>query len=284
MQMNKNVSTFIGCESEYDKSSVVVFGAPFDSTTSFRPGTRFASQTMRLESWGLESYSPYQDEDLYDMNIFDGGDLELPFGNTEGSLKCIEDFATKVVEDFKIPAMIGGEHLVTLGAFRGVFKKYPDVHVIHFDAHADLRDSYLDQKLSHATVLHRVWDLVGDDKIFQFGIRSGDREEFLWGKDHVFTNKFNCDNLEYAIEKVKDHPVYVTIDLDVLDPSVFPGTGTPEPGGIEFNALLNSILKLKGLNIVGFDINELSPQYDQTGVSTAVACKVLREMLLITNR
>ncbi|MBY0754047.1 agmatinase [Clostridium sardiniense] len=284
MQMNKNVSTFIGCESEYDKSSVVVFGAPFDSTTSFRPGTRFASQTMRLESWGLESYSPYQDDDLYDMNIFDGGDLELPFGNTEGSLKCIEDFATKVVEDFKIPAMIGGEHLVTLGAFRGVFKKYPDVHVIHFDAHADLRDSYLEQKLSHATVLHRVWDLVGDDKIFQFGIRSGDREEFLWGKDHVFTNKFNCDNLEYAIEKVKEHPVYVTIDLDVLDPSVFPGTGTPEPGGIEFNTLLNSILKLKGLNIVGFDINELSPQYDQTGVSTAVACKVLREMLLITNR
>ncbi|MDQ0459434.1 agmatinase [Clostridium sardiniense] len=282
--MNKNVSTFIGCESEYDKSSVVVFGAPFDSTTSFRPGTRFASQTMRLESWGLESYSPYQDDDLYDMNIFDGGDLELPFGNTEGSLKCIEDFATKVVEDFKIPAMIGGEHLVTLGAFRGVFKKYPDVHVIHFDAHADLRDSYLEQKLSHATVLHRVWDLVGDDKIFQFGIRSGDREEFLWGKDHVFTNKFNCDNLEYAIEKVKEHPVYVTIDLDVLDPSVFPGTGTPEPGGIEFNTLLNSILKLKGLNIVGFDINELSPQYDQTGVSTAVACKVLREMLLITNR
>ncbi|GAA0071124.1 agmatinase [Clostridium sardiniense] len=282
--MNKNVSTFIGCESEYDKSSVVVFGAPFDSTTSFRPGTRFASQTMRLESWGLESYSPYQDADLYDMNIFDGGDLELPFGNTEGSLKCIENFATKVVEDSKIPAMIGGEHLVTLGAFRGVFKKYPDVHVIHFDAHADLRDSYLDQKLSHATVLHRVWDLVGDNKIFQFGIRSGDREEFLWGKDHVFTNKFNCDNLEYAIEKVKEHPVYVTIDLDVLDPSVFPGTGTPEPGGIEFNTLLNSILKLKGLNIVGFDINELSPQYDQTGVSTAVACKVLREMLLITNR
>lgn len=284
MQMNKNVSTFIGCESDYDKSSVVVFGAPFDSTTSFRPGTRFASQTMRLDSWGLESYSPYQDADLYDMNIFDGGDLELPFGNTKESLKCIEEFATKVVEYSKIPAMIGGEHLVTLGAFRGVFKKYPDVHVIHFDAHADLRDSYLEQELSHATVLHRVWDLVGDNKIFQFGIRSGDRDEFLWGKDHVFTNKFNCDNLEYAIEKVKDHPVYVTIDLDVLDPSVFPGTGTPEPGGIEFNTLLNSILKLKGLNIVGFDINELSPQYDQTGVSTAVACKVLREMLLIINK
>ncbi|MGM8251487.1 agmatinase [Clostridium perfringens] len=283
MLMNRNVSTFIGCESEYDESSIVVFGAPFDSTTSFRPGTRFASQVMRGESWGLESYSPYQDLDLYDFNIFDGGEIELPFGNSEGALALIEDFSTKVVEDGKIPAMIGGEHLVTLGAFKGVFKKYPDVHVIHFDAHADLREDYLGQKLSHATVIHRVWDLVGDNKIFQFGIRSGEKEEFLWAKDHVYTNKFNCDTLDYALERVKGKPVYVTIDLDVLDPSVFPGTGTPEPGGIQFNELLNSILKLRGLNIVGFDINELSPQYDQTGASTAVACKVLREMLLVAN-
>lgn len=283
MLMNRNVSTFIGCEAEYDESSIVVFGAPFDSTTSFRPGTRFASQVMRGESWGLESYSPYQDLDLYDFNIFDGGEIELPFGNSEGALALIEDFSTKVVEDGKIPAMIGGEHLVTLGAFKGVFKKYPDVHVIHFDAHADLREDYLGQKLSHATVIHRVWDLAGDNKIFQFGIRSGEKEEFLWAKDHVYTNKFNCDTLDYALEMVKDKPVYVTIDLDVLDPSVFPGTGTPEPGGIQFNELLNSILKLRGLNIVGFDINELSPQYDQTGASTAVACKVLREMLLVAN-
>lgn len=283
MLMNRNVSTFIGCEAEYDESSIVVFGAPFDSTTSFRPGTRFASQVMRGESWGLESYSPYQDLDLYDFNIFDGGEIELPFGNSEGALALIEDFSTKVVEDGKIPAMIGGEHLVTLGAFKGVFKKYPDVHVIHFDAHADLREDYLGQKLSHATVIHRVWDLVGDNKIFQFGIRSGEKEEFFWAKDHVYTNKFNCDTLDYALERVKDKPVYVTIDLDVLDPSVFPGTGTPEPGGIQFNELLNSILKLRGLNIVGFDINELSPQYDQTGASTAVACKVLREMLLVAN-
>ena len=283
MLMNRNVSTFIGCEAEYDESSIVVLGAPFDSTTSFRPGTRFASQVMRGESWGLESYSPYQDLDLYDFNIFDGGEIELPFGNSEGALALIEDFSTKVVEDGKIPAMIGGEHLVTLGAFKGVFKKYPDVHVIHFDAHADLREDYLGQKLSHATVIHRVWDLVGDNKIFQFGIRSGEKEEFLWAKDHVYTNKFNCNTLDYAIERVKDKPVYVTIDLDVLDPSVFPGTGTPEPGGIQFNELLNSILKLRGLNIVGFDINELSPQYDQTGASTAVACKVLREMLLVAN-
>ncbi|WP_055070851.1 agmatinase [Clostridium massiliamazoniense] len=282
--MNRNVSTFIGCEAEYDEASIVVFGAPFDSTTSFRPGTRFASQTMRNDSFGLESYSPYQDKDLYDYKIFDGGDLELPFGSSERALKDIEDFSKQVVEDGKIPAMIGGEHLVTLGSVRSVVNKYPDLHIIHFDAHADLREEYLGQKLSHATVLHRVWDLVGDNKIFQFGIRSGDKEEFAWGKDHVYTNKFNLETLDVIVDKLKEKPVYVTIDLDVLDPSVFPGTGTPEPGGVQFKELLNAILSLKDLNIVGFDINELSPQYDVSGASTAVACKVLREMLLIASK
>ncbi len=282
--MNRNVSTFIGCEAEYDEASIVVFGAPFDSTTSFRPGTRFASQTMRNDSFGLESYSPYQDKDLYDYKIFDGGDLELPFGSSERALKDIEDFSKQVVEDGKIPAMIGGEHLVTLGSVRSVVNKYPDLHIIHFDAHADLREEYLGQKLSHATVLHRVWDLVGDNKIFQFGIRSGDKEEFAWGKNHVYTNKFNLDTLDVIVDKLKEKPVYVTIDLDVLDPSVFPGTGTPEPGGVQFKELLNAILSLKDLNIVGFDINELSPQYDVSGASTAVACKVLREMLLIASK
>ena len=177
--------------------------------------------------------------------------------------------------------MIGGEHLVTLGAVREVVKKYPNLHIIHFDAHADLRDDYLKQKLSHACVIHRVWELVGDNKIFQFGIRSGDRSEFVWGKDHVTTQKFNFENLETVVDKLKDVPVYFTLDLDVLDPSVFPGTGTPEAGGVTFNELLAAVLKLKGLNIVGFDINELSPHYDQSGASTAVACKILREILLM---
>lgn len=282
MLMNRNIDTFIGCECEYSNSEAVVFGAPFDSTTSFRPGTRFASRVMRAESWGLESYSPYQEVDLYDFNIFDGGDLELPFGNSFEALEMIEEYTSRIVNDNKVPFMIGGEHLVTLGAFRAVFKKYRNVHIIHFDAHADLRYEYLGQKLSHATVIHRVWELVGDNKIFQFGIRSGDREEFNWGKNHVYTNKFNLDTIEDVKESLLDVPVYITIDLDVLDPSVFPGTGTPEPGGVTFNNLLESLLKLKDLNIVGVDINELSPQYDQTGASTAVACKVLREILLLT--
>lgn len=277
---NKNIETFIGCDNDYEESSIVIFGAPFDSTTSFRPGTRFASKAMRGESFGIETYSPYQDKDLEDITVFDGGDLELSFGNTERALGQIEKYTAQILADKKIPCMIGGEHLVTLGAVRAVAKKYPDLHVLQFDAHADLREDYLGEPLSHATVIHRVWDILGDDRIFQFGIRSGDRSEFQWGKDHVFTNKFNFNGLEDVVERLQDKPVYLTIDLDVLDPSVFPGTGTPEAGGVSFLELLEAILKVSELNIVACDVNELSPVYDQSGVSTAVACKVLRELLL----
>ena len=278
--LNKNIETFLGCDNEYGESGIVVFGAPFDSTTSFRPGTRFASRTMRGESYGLETYSPYQDKDLEDLAIFDGGDLELCFGDTEKALAAIESYTTRVLRDNKRPVMIGGEHLVTLGAVRAVARKYPDLHVVHFDAHADLRDDYLGSTLSHATVLHRVWDIIGDDRIYQFGIRSGERSEFQWGNDHVTTQKFNFKGLAEVIEKLQGQPVYFTLDLDVLDPSVFPGTGTPEPGGVSFMELLEAIQQVSQLNLVGCDINELSPVYDQSGASTAVACKVLRELLL----
>ncbi|PKM61334.1 MAG: agmatinase [Firmicutes bacterium HGW-Firmicutes-4] len=278
--MNKNIETFLGCDNEYGEADIVVFGAPFDSTTSFRPGTRFASRTMRGESYGLETYSPYQDKDLEDLAIFDGGDLELCFGDTEKALAAIESYTTRVLRDNKRPVMIGGEHLVTLGAVRAVARKYPELHVVHFDAHADLRDDYLGVTLSHATVLHRVWDIIGDHRIYQFGIRSGERSEFQWGRDHVTTQKFNFNGLAEVIKKLQGQPVYFTLDLDVLDPSVFPGTGTPEPGGVSFTELLEAIQQVSQLNLVGCDINELSPIYDQSGASTAVACKVLRELLL----
>jgi agmatinase len=278
--LNKNIETFLGCDNEYGEADIVVFGAPFDSTTSFRPGTRFASRTMRGESYGLETYSPYQDKDLEDLAIFDGGDLELCFGDTEKALAAIESYTTRVLRDNKRPVMIGGEHLVTLGAVRAVARKYPELHVVHFDAHADLRDDYLGVTLSHATVLHRVWDIIGDGRIYQFGIRSGERSEFQWGRDHVTTQKFNFKGLAEVIKKLQGQPVYFTLDLDVLDPSVFPGTGTPEPGGVSFMELLEAIQQVSQLNLVGCDINELSPIYDQSGASTAVACKVLRELLL----
>ena len=278
--MQKNIETFLGCDSEFCDSKIVIFGAPFDSTTSYRPGTRFASRYMRAESYGLETYSPYQDLDLEDIEIFDSGDLELCFGDTQKALEDIENHTRKILDSGKLPLMIGGEHLVTLGAVRAVYEKYPDLHVIHFDAHADLRDEYLGATLSHASVIHRVWDMVGDDKIYQFGIRSGERAEFEWGKNHVKTQKFNFDGLDDVIESLKGKPVYFTIDLDVLDPSVFPGTGTPEAGGVSFTELLDAILKVSKLNIVGMDINELSPMLDASGASTAVALKVMRELLI----
>ena len=278
--MEKNIHTFIGCDSEYDESKIVIFGAPFDSTTSYRPGTRFASSAMRNESFGIETYSPYQDKDLTDIKVFDGGDLELCFGSPESALNDIENFSSKILGSGKLPCMIGGEHLVTLGAVRAAVKKYPDLHIIHFDAHADLRDDYLGQKLSHACVMRRCHELVGDGKIFQFGIRSGDREEFLWGKNHVNTNKFDFTGLEKIAEKILNKPVYFTLDLDVLDPSCFPGTGTPEAGGVSFTELMSAIKSVSALNVVGIDVNELSPMLDQSGASTALACKLLREILL----
>ncbi len=284
--MKKNVETFIGCDSEYNEADIVLFGAPFDSTTSFRPGARFGSAAIRHESFGLETYSPYQDKDLTDIKVFDCGDLELSFGLPEEALKDIEDQARKILSDGKLPILIGGEHLVTLGSVKAVFEKYPDLQIIHFDAHCDLRDDYLGAKLSHACVLRRCHELVGDGKIHQFCIRSGDREEFVFAKDHTDMHKFNFDGLQEVCEELKKNntPVYFTIDLDCMDPSVFCGTGTPEAGGVSFKELLNAILMVSRTNIVGADINELAPMLDNSGASTATACKVLRELILSINK
>lgn len=279
--LNKNIQTFIGCDAEYENSKIVLFGAGFDGTTSFRPGTRFGPSAIRNESFGIETYSPYQNKDMLDYSYFDSGDIELPFGSTNRVIADIAMRADSILNDGKIPFMIGGEHLVTLGTVMAVTEKYDDLYIVHFDAHADLRDDYLGQKLSHACVLRRCHDIVGDGHIFQFGIRSGDREEFAFADEHTYMNKFNFNGLAEAVDKLKGKNVYLTVDLDVLDPSVFPGTGTPEAEGVSFRELREAItLVCSKLNIVGCDVNELSPQYDQSGVSTAVACKIIREMLL----
>ena len=281
-KLDKNTHVFIGCDKEYEKSDIVIFGTPFDGTASYRPGARFAPSAIRNESYSIETYSPYQDKDLCDSNIkvFDGGDLELCFGNTEKVLNQIKDFTDKILSDNKLPVMIGGEHLVSLGAVRAAYEKYPDLRIIHFDAHADMRDDYLGEKLSHATVMRRCYDLLGDDKIFQFGIRSGEREEFEFSEKYNFINKFDFDGLDEIINKIKDKPVYFSLDLDVLDPADFPGTGTPEAGGVSFKELLPAVFDALKLNIIGIDITELSPVYDPSGRSVSLACKLLREILL----
>ena len=278
---SKNIDTFLECDKNPHYATTMLFGAPFDSTTSYRPGTRFGPDAIRRESYGLESYSPYLNEDLESGSVLDLGDLELCFGDSAKALAQIEERAQEILQACKRPFMLGGEHLVTLGAFRAVAKRYPNVHIIHFDAHADLREEYLGVELSHACVLRRCWELVGDGRIYQFGIRSGTRDEFAWGASHVETHLFNFDGLEEVLDRLKGKPVYFTVDLDVLDPSVFPGTGTPEPGGVTFDALRQAVTMVcTRARVVGCDVNELSPHYDQSGVSTMVACKIVREMLL----
>ena len=277
-----NIETFIGCESSFEQAAVVLYGAPFDSTTSFRPGARFGPSAIRHESFGLETYSPYQDKDLMDIRVFDSGDLELCFGSSELALSDIENRTKEILKAAKLPVLLGGEHLVTLAAVRAVFHEYPDLHIIHFDAHADLRDDYLGTKLSHACVLRRCHELLGDNRIHQFCIRSGEREEFQFAAQHTDFHPFTFDGLKETVQELKEKkiPVYFTIDLDCLDPSAFPGTGTPEAGGVSFLELLDAIRTVAQANIVGADLNELAPMLDVSGVSTATACKVLRELLL----
>ncbi len=279
--LNMQTDAFLACETPYDQAAAVLFSAPFDGTTSFRPGTRFAGGAIRRDSDGLETFSPYQNADLADCRVFDSGELDLPIGDVKGALAAIARRTKTILDDGKLPFMIGGEHLVTLGAFQTVYSAYPDVNIIHFDAHADLRDDYLGVKLSHACVLRRCHELTGDGRIFQFGIRSGDRSEFSWGAGRVSTRLFDFEGLEQTVQSLAGKPVYFTLDLDVLDPSVFPGTGTPEPGGVSFDALRRAATYVcRHARVVGCDVNELSPPYDQSGISVAAACKIIREMLI----
>ncbi|MEG0823144.1 MAG: agmatinase [Erysipelotrichaceae bacterium] len=278
--MINNKVSFIGAEASYEEANIVIYGAPFDSTTSYRPGARFGSNAIRNESYGIETYSPYQDKDLLDLKIYDAGDIELCIGNSTKALASIQTIAEEIIAANKLPIMLGGEHLVSLAPIKAIVKAYPNVHIIHFDAHADLRDNYLEEQLSHACVIRRAHELVGDGHIHQFGIRSGEQSEFEFAKEHTNMHKFSLIEFKETISKFSNEPIYFTLDLDILDPSIFSGTGTPEAGGISYLELQEAILLLRNLNIVGADIVELAPNLDPTGVSSAVACKILRELLL----
>ncbi len=271
----------LGLDRPYEEADVVVFGAPFDGTVSYRPGSRFGPSAIRNESYGIETYSPYLDLDLTDIKGYDGGDLPLPFGDTGAALDRIKSFTQQIVSDGKIPLMLGGEHLVSLPAVEAVLMHHPDLCILHLDAHTDLREDYLGITLSHATVIRRIWEKVGDGRIWQFGIRSGERYEFEWAKEHTCLTPFVLEGIEEALKAIGGRPIYLTIDLDVLDPSVFPGTGTPEHGGVNFKELMTFLLKLRGQRLVGADLVELAPHYDGSGISTAAACKLLREVALI---
>lgn len=286
MKFKKVDLSFQSCNAEYKDAGVVIFSSPMDATTSFRPGTRFAGNAIRVDSFGVEWYSPYRNMDLKDYKTCDIGDLDLPIGAVEDALSVIKKTVRQILKGGKKPMMIGGEHLVTYPVIQAMVEKYPDLRILHFDAHTDLREEFFGRKLSHATVLRRCHDLLGDGRIWQFGIRSGDKSEFAWAAEgHTTLRKFDLVGLEEAVQAVKDFPVYVTIDLDVLDPSVFPGTGTPEAGGITYKELLGAMDQFEKLHhLVGADIVELAPMIDPSGVSNAVAAKTLREMVLLLHK
>ena len=268
------------CAAEnYDDSEWVMIGLPYDGTCSNKPGTRFAPQAMRTASWGLEEYSPVVDKDFNDVKFFDAGDLEFPLGNRDLSLKMIEDNVRAILKDGKKSFGIGGEHLVTLPQIKAYKEKYPELVVIHFDAHCDLREDYLGEKLSHACVIRRVVEVIGKENLYQIGIRSGEINEFRWMKENN-TLITDMNKSKEIFAALKDKPVFITLDIDVLDVSVMPGTGTQEAGGMSFNELTKWLLLLRGNNVVGMDLLELSPDYDMSGASTAVAAKLAREMLI----
>ncbi len=267
---------WIGQNPDYNSSDIVMLGLPFDGTVSYRSGSRFAPEQIRLASWGLEDYSPRFDRHLEDVNFHDAGDLEFPLGNTYKSLDLIEKNVEEIYRDGKRVFAIGGEHLVTLPEIKAVSKFYKDFAVVHFDAHTDLREEYLGEEMSHSAVIRHVSKIVGAQNIKQIGIRSGMKEEWEFMKEHntLISNYSELDCF-------KGKKIFVTVDLDVLDPSVMPGTGTPESGGMQFNELVGWFEYLKNFDIIGADVVELAPDYDASGVSTAVATKVIRELLMV---
>lgn len=272
---------YMASAENYEESQAVLVGIPMDYTVSYKPGSRIGPQQIRTVSYGIEEYSHYLKRSLEDIVFYDAGDISLPIGNVEGSLRQIETVADKLFTDKKFPIFIGGEHLVSFPLIKSCYKHYPDLIVLHFDAHADLRYDYEGEENSHATVMNKIVQMVGKKRVYQFGIRSGTKEEFLLAKDYTYL--FHDEifpALTDVVKIIKDKPVYITLDIDVVDPAFAPGTGTPEPGGCSSKEILSAIYGLKDLNVVGMDIVEVSPWHDQSDITSILGAKLIRESLL----
>jgi agmatinase len=276
-------NVFIASSEDYQKSKAVIYGMPMDYTVSFRPGARFGPTRIREVSIGLEEYSPYLDRSLEDLAYFDAGDLPLPFGNAARSLDMIGEYIKGLIADGKFPLGLGGEHLVSWPIIREMAAQYPDLALIHIDAHADLREQYEGEPLSHSTPIRKAANLIGGVNVYQFGIRSGTREEFQYARQNINLYPFEVlEPLRKVLPSLANRPVYVTIDIDVLDPSAAPGTGTAEAGGITSKELLAAIhaIAQSEVKVVGADLVEVAPIYDPSEQTPIVAAKLVREMLL----
>ncbi|MCL1917584.1 MAG: agmatinase [Peptococcaceae bacterium] len=277
----ENYGRFLAAHASYEEARAVLLGVPMDYTSSYRPGSRFGPQAIRAASVVLEEYSVVLDEALDSNGVCDLGDLALPFGNVDRALDLMEGAAGRIFSEKKMGGFLGGEHLVSLPLIRAAHGCYPDLVVLHFDAHADLREEYAGESLSHATVMRRVAEILKPHHLFQFGIRSGAQEEWAFAREH--TRLFDGDileSLQRILLEVGGLPVYVSLDIDVADPAYAPGTGTPEPGGCTSAELLRVVWAMKGLNVVGFDVVEVCPSVDQGERTAILAAKLVREMLI----
>lgn len=267
---------FLSARAQREGAEIVLLGVPFDGTSSFRPGSRFGPASIRAWSPLMEGYSPVFDRDLEDLRFADLGDLDLPVAGWEQVGPRIEEAVGDLLQAGQTPVCLGGEHLVTLPAFAAALARYPDLCVLQFDAHLDLRPDYQGNPFSHATVMRRLTDLVGPGRVMQWGVRSGTREEWEWARK----NRTLVADMEEVRARLAGRPLYLTLDLDVLDPSIFPATGTPEPGGVTFREFAQALHALRGVRIAAADLVEFSPGHD-AGASGAAAAKAVRETLFL---
>ena len=271
------------CAGDSPQAANVILGAPMDFTASFRPGSRFGPEAVRRMSYNLEDYSLQLEKSLEDLDFYDAGDLLLPIGNVPRSLDIIQEAVGQLLAAGQRPFVMGGDHLVSLPCLRVFSRYFPGLTLVHIDAHADLREEWLGETLSHATVVGAAARTLPLGEIWQFAIRSATREEHQFSRQRtrLFPFRF-LQPLSQVIHELTG-PIYITLDLDALDPAYAPGTGTPEAGGISPRELLAGLQLLGQCNVVGFDLVELAP-HDHTDISAALGAKIMREALLLFGR
>ena len=285
---NNDGAIFMGAQRDIDQCRVSLLGVPYDGTCCFRPGARFGPSAIREDSYGIETYCPQLDLDLEDINFTDIGSLDVPLGDAKLTLDYISDATNILLKNNLKPLIIGGEHSITIGIIKSIITNYPDLIMLQLDAHADLRDEWLGSKLSHACTMKRCLEILPSKKIFQIGIRSGTKSEFLEMNNSKrliqHTLGENAKSLEEALKSFKGRPIYLTFDLDWFDPSIMPGTGTPEPGGYFWGDFAAIIDVIKSHNLIGADVVELSPKLDNTGISSILAAKVIRSLIMLLDK
>ncbi|ASI13688.1 agmatinase [Candidatus Mancarchaeum acidiphilum] len=249
--------------SDYDKAKVVAIPIPYDSTTSYRSGSREGPHAVIEASRNIELYSEILEKDISRMGIYTTEEILPDVSSPENMVKRIESEVSHFLDDEKIPLVIGGEHTVMVGSLRAVSNKYgkDGFSVLHFDAHSDSRDSFMGSKYSHACVMARARELC--DSCYSVGVRSIDEEDYRKYKDILYMKDINSmddDSIADMIIRSTKKKLYFTFDLDVMDPSEMPSVGTPEPDGMRYKQISNILSKVfPEKEVIGMDFTELCP-------------------------